>query len=342
MISSNFELGLVESIQPIRHFVLASSIHHLFSSGIYDFLSSKKSSISSISDKLSLDKARTYGFLMYLVNENILIKDGDLFELSEKGVGLAQFRAWYTMLIGGYGATFLEIGDKLKQGSGIAGREIVSVGVGSCGISHYDAFPLTKQLIQKMDISPETICDMGCGNGMYLVEFCNYFAGIKTIGIEPNEESCVVAREYISSKNMSDRVEIVCADAAEWVQKPSKHKPDMFILGFVLHEIMGQRGRSEVVKFLTTIRENCPDSHIVVIEVDDQIATPSVMQHALAKAYYNPYYLLHYFTNQKLLTPSEWESIFRDSGYAVKAKDTTSHNVDSTGLELGYLLAPAR
>jgi len=279
---------------------------------------------------------------MYLVNENILVQDGDLFELSDKGRGLADFRSWYTMLIGGYGSTFLEVGEKLKSGSGVASREIVSVGVGSCGISHYDAFPLTKALIQELNFTPETICDMGCGNGMYLVEFCNYFSGTKTIGIEPNESSCVVAREYISSKNMSDRVEIICADAAEWVKRPSKQKPDIFILGFVLHEIMGQRGRSEVVNFLTTIRESCPDSYIVVIEVDDQIATPSVMQHALAKAYYNPYYLLHYFTNQKLLTPSEWESIFRDAGYHVKAKDTTMQNVDSTGLELGYLLTAAR
>lgn len=338
MMSSNFELELVEAIQPIRNFVLASSIHHLFSSGIYDLLRSKKLGVNKISEEIKLDKPRVYGFLMYLVNENILVQENDLFELSEKGRNLEQFKSWYTMLIGGYGSTFLEIGEKLKSDSGVARREIVSVGVGSCGISHYDAFPLTRKLMQKMKSPPASICDMGCGNGMYLVEFCNYFAGIKTIGIEPNEDSCVVAREYISSRNMSDQVEIVCADAAEWVKRPSKDKPDLFLLGFVLHEIMGQRGRNEVVNFLTTIRESCPHSSIVVIEVDDQIATPGVMHHALAKAYYNPYYLMHYFTNQKLLTPTEWESIFRDAGYSIGAKDTTSQNVDSTGLEIGYLL----
>ena len=338
MMSNNFELQLVEAIQPIRQFALASSIHHLFSSGIYDLLCAKKSCANRISEEIKLDEARVYGFLMYLVNENILVREDDLFELSERGKDLEQFRAWYTMLIGGYGSTFLEIGEKLKSGSGVARREIVSVGVGSCGISHYDAFPLTKKLIQKMSVPPATICDMGCGNGMYLAEFCDYFAGIKTIGIEPNEESCVVAREYIASRNMSDRVEIICADAAEWVTRPSENKPDLFILGFVLHEIMGQRGRSEVVNFLTTIRKSCPSSAIAVIEVDDQIATRGVMQHGLAKAYYNPYYLLHYFTNQKLLTPAEWESIFRDAGYSVRAKDTTGQNVDSTGLEVGYLL----
>ena len=338
MIKSDFESKLVEGIQPIRQFVLASSIHHLFSSGIYDVLRSRKSRVNGISDEIGLDKARVYGFLMYLVNENILVQEDELFELSERGKELEQFRAWYTMLVGGYGGTFLEIGDKLKSGSGVARREIVSVGVGSCGISHYDAFPLTKKLIQKMSSPPATICDMGCGNGMYLIEFCEYFAGIKTIGIEPNESSCVVAREYIASRNMSDRVEIICADAAEWVTRPSENKPDLFILGFVLHEIMGQRGREEVVRFLSTIRKSCPKSAIAVIEVDDQIATPGVMQHGLAKAYYNPYYLLHYFTNQKLLTQGEWESIFHDAGYAVTAKDTTSLNVDSTGLEVGYLL----
>ena len=104
MITSDFESKLVEGIQPIRQFVLATSIHHLFSSGIYDVLRSRKSSVNGISDEIGLDKARVYGFLMYLVNENILVQEDELFELSERGKDLEQFRAC-TTVPGGTGSS---------------------------------------------------------------------------------------------------------------------------------------------------------------------------------------------------------------------------------------------
>jgi 2-ketoarginine methyltransferase len=110
------------------------------------------------------------------------------------------------------------------------------------------------------------------------------------------------------------------------------------VLGFVLHEILGQDGERGVIDFLSEIRRENPGAHVVVIEVSDQIHDRTQMQHGLARSYYNPYYLLHYFTNQKLETHEYWLSVFARAGFEVLARATTSAEVDSTGLELGYLL----
>ncbi|MFY0535213.1 hypothetical protein [Nannocystis pusilla] len=166
-----FEGGLIEAIEPIRQFALATAIFHLFEAGIYDRIDDAPSSVAELASALGHDRAKLQGLLSYLRNEELVtLSDGEV-ALTRRGRSLAKYRAWYTMLIGGYGQTFLAIGDHLGVGSGGASRDIVHVGVGSCGISRYDAFPLTKELIDKMRRKPEVVCDLGCGNGMYLVEF---------------------------------------------------------------------------------------------------------------------------------------------------------------------------
>jgi 2-ketoarginine methyltransferase len=76
----------------------------------------------------------------------------------------------------------------------------------------------------------------------------------------------------------------------------------------------------------------------VVIEVDGKLADIKHMGDGLGLAYYNPYSTLHPFTLQKLESPSFWEAVFHDAGLKILACLTTDTNVDSTGLEIGYLL----
>ena len=337
MDQEQFENYLIEAIQPIRNFALASSIYHLFETGIFDQIHDW-CEIKDLVCNLELEEQKLVGFLLYLNNEKIIIiKDGKT-KLTKKGLSFALARSWYTMLIGGYGNTFLQIGDCLKQNTGFADRDIVKVGVGSCGISYYDAFPLTKKLLNYLDLPPKSICDLGCGNGMYLTEFYKYFGDIEMEGIEPNEESCAVARQHIESHNLSNKIKIHCNNAVDFICKELSNPPDVFILGFVLHEIFAQSGKDKLLDFLLTIRNNFPSSHVVIIEVNNQIANKSIMKHKLSEAYYNPYYLLHYFTNQKLEKSEFWEDVFQQSGFEIVASASTDKNIDSTGLEIGYLL----
>ncbi len=333
-----FEGGLVEALQPIRQFALATAIFHIFDQGIFDRLDGELVDVAELARSLGQDPVRLGGLLAYLGNEDLVALRGGRATLTAKGQALSDYRAWYTMMIGGYGGTFLEIGEQLREGASGAHRDIVHVGVGSCGISRYDAFPLTKSLIDRMPEAPRVVCDLGCGNGMYLVEFCRYFPGLRAVGIEPDEASCAAARAYIAEHGYGERIEIVCDSAMDFVADATATKPDLYVLGFVLHEILGQEGEDGVVEFLTRIRADNPGTHIVVIEVSDQIDSRAHMEHGLAKSYYNPYYLLHYFTNQKLETHEFWMGVYARAGFEVLAQATTSPEVDSTGLELGYLL----
>ncbi len=333
-----FEDGLIEALQPIRQFVLAASLFHLFDTGIYDLIAGEAMPVVRLTERLGLDGDRTRGFLSYLKNEGIVALSDDVVSLTERGRAYSEYRAWYTMLIGGYGGTFMQIGESMPANAKWASRDIVNVGVGSCGISRHDAFPLTKSLIAHMDEQPQLICDLGCGNGMYMVEFCKYFPELNAIGVEPDRVSCDTAQAYVDERELGHRIRIVCDSATEFVKHPGENHPDLYILGFVLHEILGQQGEAAVVEFLSLIREKNPDTHLIIIEVDNRIHDQARMKHGLAEAYYNPYYLLHYFTNQKLESMSFWESLFTKAGYEVIARQTTPADVDSTELEIGYLI----
>ena len=77
---------------------------------------------------------------------------------------------------------------------------------------------------------------------------------------------------------------------------------------------------------------------VLVIEVDAVLGDPERMKHPLATSYYNPYYLLHHFTCQRLAAPGEWRDIFATAGYDTIDTELVSPDVDSTGFEIGFLL----
>lgn len=338
MIIENFEKNLVECLQPIRGFALASSLYHFFETGVYDYISENQCDSLEIANSLDIDRYKLEGFLKFLSNEGYIEIKNKIIALTKKGELIAPYRPWYTMMIGGYGKTFLQMGGALKKLKDSCERDVVRVGVGSCGISEFDAFPLTKKLIGFMRDAPKTICDLGCGNGMYLVNFCKKFNWIRSIGIEPNQESCDEAMAYIEKAGYSDKVSIVCEDAISFLQGDNSKSIDLYILGFVLHEVLGQSGEKGVVQMLNLIKQSNPDAYIAIIEVDDQIQNDQIMTHGLAAAYYNSYYLLHYFTNQKLATRNYWEDLFRRNGFEIITAQTTDYYVDSTELEVGYLI----
>ena len=45
MSTKNFEIDLIKAIQPIRFFVLASAIFHLFETGVYDQINNNSTTI---------------------------------------------------------------------------------------------------------------------------------------------------------------------------------------------------------------------------------------------------------------------------------------------------------
>lgn len=340
-VDASFEKRLIEGIRPIAEHYLASALHHLFNTGIYDQLANSLglSTVTSLAQELDLDPDRLCGFLLYLANEDIVTVHANRVELTARARGLAEFRAWYTMMIGGYSTTLDQLGGALRSGSEFCSRNGRYVGLGSCEISRYDGMPMTRGLLASAGVEPHTVLDLGCGNGLYLVDFCRQLPGVTAWGAEPDRGGFAEAQALITTTRMADRVHLVNQTATEFLSDPPAGcDPDLVVYGFVLQEILAQDGEQAVVDLLQSTVSRFPRINVVVIEVADEIRNPAVMRHGLARTFWNCYYLLHSFTNQRLESRAFWERLFDKAGLTVHQTITTPSNVDSTGVELGYLL----
>lgn len=340
VVQESFEQYISKAIEPIRYYVLAIAIFHLFHSGIYRLIKTGHSSIKALAENKNLSYEKLQGYFYYLQNENLVSVNEDRVSLSKNGLALESAEPWYTMLIGGYGLTFHEILENFSENAPGCSRNSALVGIGSCGISHYDAIPLTKNLISYMPHTPTCLLDLGCGNAKYLTEFCKIYPELKAIGVEPSAEGFLAANEHIKATLMENRVTLYNLSAQDFINHTNsyKEKPDLLILGFVLHEILGQDGVNGVKEFFQKILNKFPNIYFIIIEVENKINDPVTMKHPFATTYYNPYYLLHYFTKQKLINKNEWLNIFSSIGLHCIKILTTDPKVDSTGLEIGFLL----
>ncbi|WP_437611748.1 hypothetical protein WMF20_06920 [Sorangium sp. So ce834] len=330
MTDSNFEVRLIEALQPIRGFALAQGIYHLFLSGIFDRLVSGTSTLQDLEDS-GAHRGRTAGFLRYLANEGLVLLQGDAVSLTSRGRELAEFRPWYELLIGGYAQTFQQITETLRGGS-YASRDGAMVGIGSCGISRYDALPLVRRLLANMPMSATQLIDLGCGDGTFLADLARDYPGIHAIGIDP----------FAPLLSGSELLTFCRASAVDYVRSLDPEGPvagrprRLFLAAFLLQEILEQEGRADVVELVRNALRG--DASLVVVEVDHRPADPSVMRHGLGLAYYNPYYLLHVLTEQRLETTRFWLDLFEEAGAMVVARQHVNPEVDSTGLLFGCVL----
>lgn len=336
--NDSFELELVAALQPIRQLVLANCLWHLFEQGIYDELATGPKSLDALSKARKMDPVRLDALMTFLRNEGIIEVDEGAFQLTGAGRSYERFRPWYTMLVGGYGATFRELGPALYAGTPPVGRDADAVGVGSCGISHFGAIPLTRYLMGRSTQPCRRLLDLGCGNALYLVEFCKTMPEIQAWGVEPSQTGYESAKRLVVDTGLAGRIELFNAGALEFIRKDVPINPDFTVLGFVLHEILGQAGEEGVIEFLGALTTRFPALEIIVIEVDNHFGDSKMMRHTMATAYYNSYCLLHPFTNQRLETAAYWEKLFVKCGLDIIERKSISPNADSTGMEVGYLL----
>lgn len=170
MASNDFEHRLVEALQPIRFFALAQALHVVMDSGVYDTLDAEPGlDAATIAKQHGLDPERFQALCHYLANEGYIVED-DGWRLTDKARALAPFRPWYTLLVGGYAETLLQLGPTLKDRAPWAGRDGAKVSTGSCGMSRYDALPLADRLLDRLPAEGLIVVDLGCGDGGFLTE----------------------------------------------------------------------------------------------------------------------------------------------------------------------------
>ena len=341
MIASDFEHRLIDALQPVRQWALASCIYHLFDTGLYDALADADGrTTDELTTALGMDPRKLRGFLAYLRNEGLVAELDGRFTLTASARDMAEFRPWYTLLVGGYAETFQQLGDKLGAGAGWATRDGSRVGTGSCGISQYDAIPLSRKLIAAIPTSVDTVVDLGCGDGQYLVRLCEQEPGLSAIGVDPDARTVELARELIAREGLRDRIDVRQGTATSFAAEDDELTDrTCFIAAFVLQEVLEQQGEDGLRSTLVQLFDRAPEAHLVVVEVDHRPDDPQIMAHGLGLAYYNPYYLLHHLTEQRLETTAFWDRMFESAGLRVVDRAHADERVDSTRLEIGYLLA---
>ena len=330
------ESTLVTALEPFRGFVLSTAIFALQKSGLEQELASG-ASFDELASNGPRDRERLTALLDYLRAADLVTLDSGTFRLTELAQTYREAGAWYEMMVGGYGVTFLSLADHLGAGSPGAPRVGGYVGSGSCGISVHDSVPLLRRLLAASGRDYRRLIDLGCGSGVYLTELCAQFPQLQAVGIEPDADAVQAARLWVSGQPGSDRVRVEQAGALEWVERATE-PPDLAILAFVIHEVLGQEGETGVRKLLTGLFDAAPDLDLVVIDIDLRSSDQSAMTHPLARNYYNAYFLLHPFTRQRLMPRLWWEELYADCGLKVVDSGTTDPSMDSTGFEIGWLL----
>lgn len=337
-----FEAWLVEQLQPIRGFALASALYHLFDLGIaQSLIETSPWTISGLAERHDLDEARLKGFLAFLQVEDFLKIEEAVVRPLPRLLEMEKAWPWYEMLIGGYAQTYLDIGKGLRAGSAPLVRDAKRVGSGSCKISSYDAIPLTKTLLAGMAKNPTKVIDIGCGNALYLKELSSLYPGLSVVGVEPDGDDREQSLNKNAARELGSQIKIYPVTGQDFIKNNFERDADVVIVAFVLQEILGQDGRQGVLDFLAGAIRSFPDSYIVVIEVKNAGYDRNSMEHGLAKGYYNPYFLVHHFTRQSLESEEFWLELFRDAGLKIERRETTDEVVDSTGFEVGFLLSRA-
>ncbi|HEV2963223.1 MAG TPA: methyltransferase domain-containing protein [Candidatus Angelobacter sp.] len=341
-VTESFLGNLVPCLDYVQKFTTAYAIFHLFDLEIYRELFTGTTSSQVLAERLSLKPDLLNGLLEYCRIEGLVEKDEEGYKLSSFARMLAPYRGWFEFFIGGYGGTFRDIGTAIKAGAGGPSRDYQRVSIGSCEISRYDAIPLTKRLMNVVPGRHKLIIDLGCGNGMYLTTFCEETPEIRAIGVEAHVESYEAATTHIKQRQMDDRIRMVFSDAVPFFKTYQGETPDFIIFAFVLHDILGLQGRNAIMELFAEIAARFPDSHVIVVETDYDLGKEAVLQSAVGKGYYNPYFLTQAVTNQKLQTRNSWREIFAQSGFEIMAEKTVDHLVDPTDLEVGFLLKTSR
>jgi 2-ketoarginine methyltransferase len=341
MTEAGFEPRLIEALQPIRGFVLAHALHFALHSELWALLGEDETGVAELAAGLGLEPRRLAVLLDYLANEGYVVHGQSGYTLSARGKEIATFAPWYRLLVGGYAATFQSIGETVQADAPYASRDGAAVGEGSCGISVYDAIPLIRSLLGRIPRRVDALTDLGCGDGSVLLALAADVPAAQLTGVDPDPRSTASAKALAAERGIA--ASFCQADGIGFVRgQPFLSGTACYVVAFVLQEMLEQRGRPAVVDVVRTVLASAADAYLVVVEVEWKIDQPAVMRHGLGLAYYNPYYLVHGLTEQRLESRGFWHAVAADAGGEVIHVGEVDHAVDSTGLEFGLLIGRAR
>jgi 2-ketoarginine methyltransferase len=330
--------SLMLAFKRLQGFGSSFAIFHLFESGIYDELVKGPITVDLLASSLKLQGNFVRSILEYCILDGLVVRDGIKYILSSEGESIYPTRGWFQLFVGGYADTLKGLGGTLRNGK-YPERDGRYVGVGSCQISKFGAFPLLRKFINSVGVEKGLVVDIGCGDCLNLTTLCQMCPEIRAIGVEPKAEIVQAAREMVEAHHMSDRITIVQSDFLTFTQNYRGEEPDFIVTSFLLQEVLAQAGEKAMIRALTDIGRRFR-AYLGVIEVDLRPIDDPVLQTPMGKGYYHLYYLLHRFTNQQLQPKEYWRETFAQCGFTIINESPIDENADTTKLELGFLLQP--
>jgi 2-ketoarginine methyltransferase len=337
MIDGSFRENLDRSLGYIRGFSASLVLQALITDGTLDAMK-QAFTVEDVARRQGYRADLFAAVVKFLVIENIVqcAEAPQTYRLTDFGAWIAEQPGWLNLLVGGYHNVFAGLSDILKEGSEAAERDARLVGLGSYEISLHDAFPLAWRLVDAVNPRAKRFVDIGCGQGYFVREICSRLPDATAIGIEPSP-SFADARTAVERAGLTDRIEIVNTGALEYTLPADT---DFVMFAFVLQEILPLIGEREFVDYLRRTREAGFAGNVLAIEVEYDPDDLAVLRTPIGLGYYNPYYLLHPLTNQKLMPVQRWKDLFKEAGYRLVAEETVDPRVDPSGLEVGLVFTP--
>lgn len=263
------------------------------------------------------DEELLVALLDYLTVRGYLLRDQDVYTLTERGAALVPYYGYLGTMVGAYEPVMAAV-EGLITGRKTFGRDVhrsvpdLATGLTSLEDNLMDHFP---SLLRDREFT--RVMDLGCGSGRMLCRIVGSRDGVTGVGVDANEEICAVARATVAAEHLADRVTVVQGDAGQVSRIPSDVSTgvDLVTIMFVLHELLRQRGRDGVVTCLKDIASVLgPQGTLLAVEVES--AGEPVARDDLL--FIPEYEFTHVLTRQRLATKAEWRALAHESGFELE------------------------
>jgi 2-ketoarginine methyltransferase len=323
-----------------RGFGASYVVHHLLAEGVFDALD-RGAAWEEIASERRFQLELFQAVLEFLTVEGLLRREGcdagAVYRLTEWGRAILPARGYLSLLVGGYAQVFQHL-PAILRGEPI-GPDRRSGGLASGPIAKLDTVRLTRELVTRHDPDCRSIVDFCCGDARYLVALSSAMDGIKAVGVEPDRAAYEAGLEAVARAGLAHRIEIVRCEVLDY--RPSE-PPGFMVLNFVLQEIVGRSGIFRTIELLRAVGERLQGTKLLVFEIDHAIEDRATMRTEVGLGFYNPYFMLHPLTSQKLLPCKVWEQVFSEAGLRVLERRAVGPEVDPAGLLVAYVLEASR
>ena len=199
----------------------------------------------------------------------------------------------------------------------------------SSSIHNASAYHAVMDSLKQLEF--DTIVDIGCGRGDFLVKAYETFPDKKIMGIEIDERTVDIAAGVLSRNRALNDISIIRGDAAyptEWVNKLGiQNASRCAIVGITIwHEFLNQQEMLPAI--LKRYRVCFPGSFFLMAEFNGISADDFSRFPENFKGMASFYQLVHPLSNQGVPPPvSTWQAFFKDNGVSVVGVIPTKNNM---------------